>query len=167
MDYTFYLAYYMIIVSEKLKHYQTGRKMYQIIFENKDRGPVPGQWWVDNLLFNFQFFKNESLNLQMQEYLTFLESRGLTVKFELNESILFYTGFAKEPWNLTYSEKYALGGSERAVINLAKELSRWYPIVISGDVIDETVDIGKGITFINRFNLKKVHYKTCKKRIYN
>ena len=160
MDYTFYLAYYMIIVCEKTKNFSTGIKMFEIIFDNKHRGPVPGQWWVDNLLFNFEFFKNKILIEKMEKYLDFLKSNGLTVKNEeqLN-SILFYTGFAKEPWNLTYSENHALGGSERAVINLAKELSKWFPIVITGDVLNETCEIGKGITFINRYNLKNVNYR--------
>jgi len=164
MDYTFYLPYYMIIVSEKTKNYSTGLKMFEIIFDKKDHGSVPGQWWVDNLLFNFQFFEMKILSEKFKIYVDFLKSHMLTIKYDyfpdkLNESILFYTGFAKEPWNLSYSENYALGGSERAVINLAKELSKWYSIVITGDILDETNFIGKGITFINRHKLKNVHYK--------
>ena len=68
--------------------------------------------------------------------------------------ILIYVGFSLNLWNLSYSETNALGGSERAVINLAKELSKDFTIVICGDVLEEKVAIGNGITFINRFNLK-------------
>ena len=75
-------------------------------------------------------------------------------------NVLIYTGFSNELWNLTYSETHALGGSERAVISLAKELSRDYSIVISGDVLEETVDInGNEIRFIHRFKLENPLYK--------
>ena len=50
--YSFYLPYYMIIVSEKLKDYSTSIKMYLIIFE---KCTSPGNWWVNNLIFNLQF----------------------------------------------------------------------------------------------------------------
>ena len=71
-DYTFYLPYYMIIVCEKTKNYQTGVKMYNIIFNKKE---VVGVWWINNLLFNLQFFTSfidSSFQDQFQEYLCFL-----------------------------------------------------------------------------------------------
>lgn len=45
---------------------------------------------------------------------------------ECNKSnkILFYTGFCDKQWNYTYSINNALGGSERAVINIAKYLQK-------------------------------------------
>ena len=175
MDYTFYLPYYMIIVCEKIKNYTTGLKMYEIIFEKMCN---PGQWWINNLIFNFQFFIEQNSSFlfeKMKNYLLFLESQcikldkniisgfkkhGFNYFEKLNDGILFYVGFSKENWNLSYSETHALGGSENAVINLAKELSQWYSIVISGDVLEETVNMnGNNITFINRFNLKNVNYK--------
>ena len=165
MDYTFYLPYYLIILCEKTKRYTTGIKMYEIIFEKKNQGGVPGQWWVDNLLFNFQFFKEhstEDLLEKMKEYMFFLQNRGIKVKHHdctMKDAILFYTGFSTKPWNLSYSENHALGGSERSVVFLAKELCKWYPIVITGDVLDETVKIGKGIIFLNRCHLKNISYR--------
>ena len=101
----------------------------------------------------------------MEIYLDFLENGGIKLnktlikKFKIKvkqNKILIYTGFSNEPWNITYSETHALGGSEKAVINLSKELSKFYKIDISGDVLEETVG---DITFINRFNLKNVNYK--------
>lgn len=173
-DYTFNLPYYMIIVCEKTKNYLTGKLMYQIIFEKMCN---PGQWWIDNLIFNFQFFINNASDLfeKMKIYLKFLETKGIKLNkkiirsfekygfyyFTQKNAILFYTGFAKECWNMTYSETRALGGSERAVISLAKEFSKHWDIVISGDVIEETIKSSTGtITFINRFNLKDQSYKT-------
>ena len=194
MDYTFYLPYYMIIVCEKIRNYSVGIKMYSIIFENNVN---PGQWWINNLIYNFQFYishiPNEIKHLffkKMSKYLELLKSDGIKLDQKLinnyfnvdnienvekgnirsrpkgsiraidpKGSILIYTGFSKELWNLTYSETHALGGSERAVISLAKELSRDYSIVISGDVLEETVYInGNEIRFIHRFNLRNPEY---------
>jgi len=52
-EYDFYLPYYMIIVADRLKQRSLGIRMYQKIF---DRGHIPGQWWIQNLIHNLQFF---------------------------------------------------------------------------------------------------------------
>ena len=52
-DYDFYLPYYMIIVTERLKIYDTFSKMYEIIFHQ--RYLHAGTWWVNNLYYNIQF----------------------------------------------------------------------------------------------------------------
>lgn len=179
MDYTFYLPYYMIIVCEKIRNYLVGIKMYSIIFENNVN---PGQWWINNLVYNFQFYishiPNELKHIflkKMSKYLEVLKSDGIKLDEKLinnyfnvenvenvdpKGNVLIYTGFSNELWNLTYSETHALGGSERAVISLAKELSRDYSIVISGDVLEETLDInGNEIRFIHRFKLENPLYK--------
>jgi hypothetical protein len=173
MDYTFYLPYYLIIVCEKLKNYSVGIKMYLIIFETKVN---PGQWWITNLVYNFQFYLShlpdeiKQIFLEkMNKYFEFLKINGIKLDEKLinkyfnelnngnnsnNGNILIYTGFSKDLWNLSYSETHALGGSERAVINLAKELSKDYSIIISGDVLEETVNInGNFIKFLHRFKL--------------
>ena len=78
-----------------------------------------------------------------------------------SNKILIYTGFCEINWNYTYSINNALGGSERAIINIAKNLPKEYEIYISGCVIEETVD---NIKFINEKTLKesieKTYYKT-------
>jgi len=159
MDYTFYLPYYMIIVCEKVKDYSTGIKMFDIIFEKKT---TAGQWWSDNLFFNLQFFDYPDIS-KIKEYSNYLRSIGIKVngfKEDPKETvdILFYTGFAKEPWNYTYSLSNALGGSERAVIYLSNILSSDFSIVICGDLIDETIG---NIRYINRFRLpQNIHFNT-------
>ena len=70
LDYTFYLPYYMIIVCEKLKDYSTGLKMFERIFEKRS---VPDQWWVNNLLYNLQFYDYSRLS-GLLDYLLFLEN---------------------------------------------------------------------------------------------
>jgi len=166
LDYTFYLPYYMIIVSEKTKNFDIGIKMYNIIFENMKDTLLAGKWWIDNLIFNFQFF-NSSITLikKFKKFKIFLTLNGIIKsenKSEIKEikkidGILFYTGFAEFLWNISYSENNALGGSERAVINIAKELSKNYTIFIVGDVLEETIG---NIKFIHRFNFnKKIHFK--------
>jgi tetratricopeptide (TPR) repeat protein len=52
-EYDFYLPYYMIIVSERLKKLDTFMKMYEII--SSRNYTVSGEWWVHNLFFNLQF----------------------------------------------------------------------------------------------------------------
>jgi len=52
-EYDFYLPYYMIIVAERLKDYQTISKMYEIIF--KQKYVHAGTWWINNLYYNIQF----------------------------------------------------------------------------------------------------------------
>jgi len=52
VEYEFYLPYYMIILCDKMKHYDTYIKMYEIIFKYKY---VAGEWWMHNLIFNLQF----------------------------------------------------------------------------------------------------------------
>ena len=175
MEYSFYLPYYMVIVCDKMNDRETGLKMYSIIFEKMT---MADQWWMNNLIFNFQFFI-ASASMELLEkfniYLQFIESNGIkldnnllhsfeqynfyyTVKNKIinqKPKLLIYTGFSKVKWNLSYSKENALGGSENAVLYLAQELSKDYHIIISGDVIEETIG---DITFINRFNLKNEHY---------
>jgi beta-1,4-mannosyl-glycoprotein beta-1,4-N-acetylglucosaminyltransferase len=167
MDYTFYLAYYMIIVCEKLREYSTGLKMFEIIFEKMT---TAGQWWSDNLLFNLQFYDYNSLT-KLNQYIQFLEKSGIKINYELdylkkiqknqkinNFDILFYTGFAKHPWNYTYSLNNAMGGSEKAVIYLSHLFPKEMKIVISGDVEDEVIG---NIHYINRFKLNNSYdFKT-------
>jgi len=162
MDYTFYLPYYLIIVCEKLGYIKVGLEMYKIIFEKMS---IPGNWWVNNLVFNFQFFINKAskeLLCSFKKYISFLSSKGISFDKKLissydysfyteSNTILIYTGFSEIPWNISYSKTNALGGSERAVIYLAEQLKN-ENIIITGDVLEEKID---NIQFINRFNLNQ------------
>lgn len=70
-----------------------------------------------------------------------------------NKKVLIYTGFSNKKWNYTYSLNNALGGSERAVVNISHILCKDYDVYVSGDVDDEIVD---NVTYINRYKLKNV-----------
>ena len=157
LDYTFYLPYFMVIVCERNRDYKTGLKMFEIIFEKR---AVVDQWWINNLLFNLKFYDYNSLK-GLQEYLQFLEKNGLTVDYKLEHlqqfcrnhyDILIYTGFSDPPWNSSYIENNAIGGSEKAVIYLSKLFPKHLKIVISGDVIDSVDD---NIRYIHRFKINK------------
>jgi len=54
-------------------------------------------------------------------------------------NILVYTGFCDVKWNETYIINNALGGSETAVIQLAREFPQKYNIYITGSVAEESV----------------------------
>lgn len=51
---SFFLPYYMIIVCDRLQKYDVGLKMFNIIFIKKYIDV--GEWWINNLVFNLQFF---------------------------------------------------------------------------------------------------------------
>jgi GR25 family glycosyltransferase involved in LPS biosynthesis/tetratricopeptide (TPR) repeat protein len=173
LDYNFYLPYYMIIVCEKTRDYSTGIKMYLVIFEKMNDCLLAGEWWVKNLLFNMQFFMDHitdnSFFEKLKVFLQFLITAGISFDFPflekylpVTETILFYTGFSDFLWNITYSQSNALGGSERAVLCLAKELSKKYKILIVGDVLEETITVGgNSISFVHRFKMEKqkLHFK--------
>jgi hypothetical protein len=83
LDYDFMLPYYMIIVSDRVKRNQVGVKMYDMIFTKRK---IHGQWFIDNLLFNFQFFvkhvdkSDKGFIERMKSYVELLENSGLKIK---------------------------------------------------------------------------------------
>ena len=83
MNYDFMLPYYIIIVSERVKQYKIGVKMYDMIFTKRK---INGQWFIDNLLFNFQFFvkyvdkSDKGFIERMKSYIELLENNGLKIK---------------------------------------------------------------------------------------
>jgi glycosyltransferase involved in cell wall biosynthesis len=85
IDYNFYLPYYMIIVSWNVKKYETGIKMYRILFEKKATGVT--QWWINNLFTNLQFFidkvSDDSFMRNCEEYINFLFKNNYTIDIEL------------------------------------------------------------------------------------
>ena len=168
-DYSFNLPYYMIIVSEQVKKLNEGIKMYLIIFECKAK---PEQLFINNLIYNLQFFVDsidENFIVKFKEYITFLEKENIKINYSIinkitsistKKTILIYVGFCIPQWNKEYSITNALGGSEKAVIQLCTQLTQLnkeYSIIITGDVIPETIP---GIQFINRFNIHELIEKT-------
>ena len=176
----FYLPYYVIIVSEKMRDYDTGIQMYRIIFTKKCK--CFDEWFVGNLLYNLQFFtehvKDEDKTAfysLFQEYVDFLvannyplfdETMKIYEKYGIkkkeasiatdeecltSKKILIYIGFMDYLWNDTYVSNNAIGGAEKAVAYLARNLPKEYEIIISGDVADEVVG---NVKYVNRFKLQ-------------
>lgn len=84
-DYTFYLPYYMIIVCERLKKYDIGLKMFDIIFTKQNVNV--GEWWIKNLVFNLQFFieKNTDITFfnKWSTYLELINKKGYNIDLSL------------------------------------------------------------------------------------
>jgi GR25 family glycosyltransferase involved in LPS biosynthesis/tetratricopeptide (TPR) repeat protein len=132
------------------------------------------QFFIDKLIFEEKtdFLKS------LQDYVNFLEEihyplheADVMVKYEKygiktkntienqhfsidqckkSNKVLFYTGWAGEKWNFTFSLQNALGGSETAVAYLSKNFPTNYEIYVAGDVEEEVVD---NIHYIHNFNL--------------
>jgi beta-1,4-mannosyl-glycoprotein beta-1,4-N-acetylglucosaminyltransferase len=184
-DYTFFLPYYMIILTERMQKYELGINMYLIIFEKKEN---PGEWWIGNLLFNFKFFVNKvqgnllkKIASSFKEYILHLDSIKInynknmlielskmnnTIKntlktiitetpekvfnFQSTNTVLFFTGFSSVDWNYTYLQNNSIGGSETAVFELAKELTKTFNVIIAGQVGEEEINMnGKTLKFIH------------------
>jgi hypothetical protein len=178
MDYSFYLPYYLIILCENIKKYDLGIKMYLLIFEKKS---IVTEWWINNLLFNARFYLNH-LNIHLEkfkEYIKFLDAskigydrkllldlsipeksniqsiQNIPFRLDPENTILIYTGFSVDPWNISYTKDKPVGGSERAIIELSKELSNYYTIIISGILLEEYYSESKNpIFFVNMNNLR-------------
>jgi tetratricopeptide (TPR) repeat protein len=90
--YYFYLPYYMIILSEKLKIHNIGLLMYNIIFKKKIKDI--SEWWVKCLMFNIRFFldKTDDPNFfkELTDYLKFLKENTYKVS----------------EWKFDYLDKY-------------------------------------------------------------
>jgi FkbM family methyltransferase len=176
----FYLPYYMIIVLDKIGKHTEAKNIFKIIFSKKYKeintfyvGNL-----LYNLQFFIEVLKDDAEFIKMfQEYLDFLHSKnyplhnhnflsnfekyGININYNIkaqfsdeecinSNKILIYTGYSPHLWNYTYSATNALGGSETAVLSLAKELSNNYDIYIAGNVQEETVN---NIKFINLNNI--------------
>ena len=175
----FYFPYYVIIISEKMRDYDTGIQMYRIVFTKKCK--CFDEWFIGNLLYNLQFFtehvKDEDKTAfysLFQEYVDFIvannyplfdETMKIYEKYGIkkreasiatdecftSKKILIYTGFMDYLWNDTYVSNNPIGGAEKAVAYLARNLPKEYEIIISGDVADEVVG---NVKYVNRFKLQ-------------
>jgi hypothetical protein len=80
--------------------------------------------------------ENININLGKYDFLEKFEKYGIVFKHRTitipkitknecmkSNKILIYTGYCDKKWNHSYSLKYSLGGSERAVLNIAYYLS--------------------------------------------
>ena len=81
MDYSFYLPYYMIIVSSYTHDFQLGLKMYLMIFEKKS---YSSDWWMNNLIWNLRFYLPHAQSIfiyKFREYIKFIE-QNTTYRFD-------------------------------------------------------------------------------------
>jgi tetratricopeptide (TPR) repeat protein len=85
-EHDFYLPYYMIIVGERTKHYDTCVRMYEMIFKH---GYIAEEWWMNNLFYNLQFIvpylpKEPKFVQSLLEYVDRMDDRGIKLKSEYN-----------------------------------------------------------------------------------
>jgi hypothetical protein len=81
----FFLPYYVIIISDKMRDYETGIQMYRIIFTKKCN--IFDEWYIGNLLYNLQFFierideeeDKTAFYLLFQEYINFLLANNFPI----------------------------------------------------------------------------------------
>ena len=78
-------------------------------------------------------------------------------KYETSNKILVYTGWMTHLWNESHLDQKALGGAEKAVAYLTRELPKNYEIIVSGDVEDGVFD---NVTYIHQNKLQDLLDKT-------
>jgi len=90
-DYSFYLPYYMIIVSAKINNYDVGLKMYDIIFTKKIVNV--NIFWIENLIHNLYFFYSKTTDVSFfnkwKEYLTLIKNRFIDIENTLTHKYKF------------------------------------------------------------------------------
>jgi len=109
-EYTFYLPYFMVIVSHKLNKPKIAIKMFEIIFKFKFL--YSGEWWLNNLFYNFNLFKNDLVNSELfkdfEIYLNLLYDKKNNI--ELNNII----GLCK--YGLNYSNVKYLNNKKLKIL---------------------------------------------------
>jgi len=167
----FYLPYYMIIVADRVGDRECGIRMYETIFTEKHHTFSVWHLrnLMFNLRFFVNHVKREALPefaSLANEYLIFVIQNGVPantfddlsislipnvpmkekvkekIKFKTSRNILFYTGYCNMHWNYSQMKLGALGGSEKAVAHLSKELGsilgkKEMTIYVAGDVKSE------------------------------
>jgi beta-1,4-mannosyl-glycoprotein beta-1,4-N-acetylglucosaminyltransferase len=167
-DYETGIQMYRIIFTKKCKIFDTwivGNMLYNLQFftahvkeEDKTAFYSLFQEYVD-----FLFANNYPISDSKHQFMNTYKKYGIVVpsrRFEStangndcssSKKILIYTGFMEYLWNDTYVSNNAIGGAEKAVVYLARNLPKEYEIIISGDVADEVVG---NVKYVNRFALQ-------------
>jgi len=89
-EYDFYFPYYMIIIGERTKNFDTVIKMYYIIFKKKFVNT--NQWWINNLFNNIQFIipylSNDITFLElMLNYIICLREKNIILNNQNNKIV--------------------------------------------------------------------------------
>lgn len=180
----FYLPYYMIIVSDKVKDIQTGILMYRIIFTKKHI--ETNKFFIGNMLYNLQFFIDAAIKVDssflnlFKSYIDFLTSINYPVYQHdfMNEYIKY--GIVSNQLHISNISRNECSSSNKILIYVGfmekpwndtylsryslggsekavAYLSRYLPKnyeIYISGDVDDEV-IGN-ITYINRFNLQKL-----------
>lgn len=107
-EYKFYLPYFMIIISEKLKKYAIGIKMYEIIF-SCDYTDI-GEEYSNNLIYNLQFFINKIDKINKSFFIIYKNyTDKLITKYKIKNKYLLqkYNNYFGE-YNNLITKKYII-----------------------------------------------------------
>lgn len=116
---------------------------------------------TDDKQFNKNIWKKYSFYIKKFDKLNWNKIKTIFEKdkiikskdYKKSKNILIYTGEMNINWNYSYMLNNALGGSEKAVAYLSKELAKEFNVFVSGDVEEENIN---NVTFINKTNLQKL-----------
>lgn len=90
--YSFWLPYYMIIVSEKINKYDIGLKCYDIIFTKQNVNI--DEVWIKHLVHNLQFFIKKNTDVQFvhkwRQYLTLINKKKYNIDTNLVNAYEIY-----------------------------------------------------------------------------
>ena len=136
-DYSFFLPYYMIIVCERLKKYDIGLKMYDIIFTKEYVNA--GEWWIGNLVSNLQFFikhnKDVSFVNKWRRYLKLINDKNYKIdnnlvnKYEIYNTTNFIDIYS--PNNKVSEILYSDNDSYIVLAILAKDKANCLPFYLN------------------------------------
>lgn len=106
---------------------------------------------VRNNAFVFHFGGTTRKNIESEDYNVYhkedKENHTMLASKWGKKTIAFFSGPALEPWSPTSISKGGIGGSETALIHMAKELSRHYRVVVFNDCQDKA-GVYDGVEYI-------------------
>ena len=100
------------------------------------------------------YLSDESIfeRYNIKSYASLFDQNNITKLNDIpNKNILIYTGYMYFSWNDTTLNNQSIGGAEKAVIYLSRNLPKDYNIFIAGDHIEE---VKENITYIAHNNLQ-------------
>ena len=124
-----------------------------IAFIRQPTNTIEERKMVLNDYCNNEIIKNKYLN-EFTEFNNIINVPDNIFKsddYSFNKNILIYTGYMHFTWNDSTLQHGSLGGSEKAVIYLSRNLPKNYKIYIAGDQKEETKE---NITYISHNNLQ-------------
>ena len=119
----------------------------QIIFKERKNA-----WNIVNSIIKEQLLDKYEI---LENIITTPQKKNIdkNSKYASSKNILIYTGYMNFLWNDSTLNKKAIGGAEKAVIYLTRNLPNNYTIYIAGDQKEEELD---NIKYINHSNLQKL-----------